>query len=53
MQNHWMFLELLNVVTRQCKCRFKKYINMNFFKQNIPVLCNMKSHECHLMKIKG
>ena len=29
------------------------YINMNFIEQNIHVLCNMKSYECHLMKIKG
>jgi hypothetical protein len=42
-------LELLNV-TRQCKLRFI-YINMNFIEQNIPVLCNMKSYECHLMVI--
>ena len=25
---------------------------MNFIKQNMHVLCNMKSYECHLMKIK-
>ena len=42
-------LELLNVM-RQCKLRFF-YINMNFIEQNIHVLCNMKSYECHLMKI--
>ena len=42
-------LELLDV-TRQCKLRFYD-INMNFIKQNIHVLCNMKSYECHLMKI--
>ena len=35
---------------RQCKLRFF-YINMNFIKQNIHILCNMKSYECHLMKI--
>ena len=44
-------LELLNV-TRQCKIRFLD-INMNFTKLNIHVLCNMKSFERHLMKIKG
>ena len=42
-------LELQNI-TRQCKLRCL-YINMNFIKQNIHVLCNMKSYECHLMKI--
>ena len=30
------------------------YINMNFIEQNIHILCNTKSYECHLMKnIKG
>ena len=42
-------LELLNI-TRQCKMRFLD-ININFIEQNIHVLCNMKSYECHLMKI--
>ena len=50
LQNHHV-LELLNV-TRQCKMRFF-YINMHFSEQNIHVLCNMKSYECHLMNIKG
>ena len=27
------------------------YINMNFNEQNMHVLCNMKSFECHLMNI--
>ena len=49
MQNHWMFLDLVNV-TRQCKLSFF-YIHFNFIKQNIPVLGNLKSYECHLMKI--
>jgi hypothetical protein len=44
-------LELLNI-TRQCKIRFLD-INMHYIEQNIHVLCNMKSYECHLMKIKG
>ena len=43
-------LELLNIM-RQCKLRLLD-INMNFTEQNIHVLCNMKSYECHLMKIK-
>ena len=38
LQYHQMFLELVNV-------------NMHFIEQNIYVLCNMKSYECHLMKI--
>jgi hypothetical protein len=42
-------LELLNI-THQCKLRFWG-INMNFIEQNIHVLCNMESYECHLMKI--
>ena len=49
MQNHLMFLELVNLIS-QCKLRLF-YINMNFIKQNMHVLCNMKSYECHLMKI--
>ena len=49
LQNHRMFLELLNI-TRQCILRFY-YININFIEHNIHVLCNMKSYECHLMKI--
>ena len=40
---------LLNI-TRQCKLRFMDR-NLNFIEQNIHVLCNMKSYECHLMKI--
>ena len=28
-------------------------INMHIIEQNIRVLCNMMSYECHLMKIKG
>ena len=42
-------LELLNI-PRQCKRRFLD-INIHFIEQNIHVLCNMKSYECHLMKI--
>ena len=42
-------LELLNVM-RQCKLRLLD-INMNFIEQNTHVLCNMKSYECHLMKV--
>ena len=42
-------LELLNI-KHQCKMRFLD-INMQFIEQNIHVLCNMKSYECHLMKI--
>ena len=42
-------LDLLNL-TRQCKIRFLD-INMNFTEQNIHVLCNTKSYECHLIKI--
>ena len=37
-------------VTRQCKLRFFD-INMHIIEQNIHVLCNMMSYECHLMKI--
>ena len=44
-------LELLNI-THQCKIRFLD-TNMHFIEPNIHVLCNMKSYECHLMKIKG
>ena len=33
-----------------CKLRILD-INMNFIEQNIHVLSNMKSYECHLMKI--
>ena len=43
-------LDVLLNITRQCKLRVLD-INMNFIKQNINVLCNMKSYECHLMKI--
>ena len=42
-------LELLNI-TLQSTMRFLD-INMYFIEQNIHVLCNMKSYECHLMKI--
>jgi hypothetical protein len=35
---------------RQCKQRFWD-INMHIIEQNIHVLCNMMSYECHLMKI--
>ena len=45
LQNHRMFLELLNI-THQCKLS-----KLNFIKQNIHVLCNMKSYECYLIKI--
>ena len=37
-------------VTRQCKLRFLD-INMHIIEQNIHILCNMMSYECHLMKI--
>ena len=37
-------------IRHQCKIRFLD-INMHFIEQNIHVLCNMKSYECHLMKI--
>jgi hypothetical protein len=49
MQNHWMFLKLVNL-NSMCKLQFF-YINMNFIKQNMHILCNMMSYECHLMKI--
>ena len=39
-----------NITTCQCKQRFLD-INMNCIEQKIHVLCNMKSYECHLMKI--
>jgi hypothetical protein len=40
-----MFLELVNGML-QYKLRFSD-INMIFIKQNMHVLCNMKSYECH------
>ena len=49
LQNQRMFSELLNI-TRQCILRFFDR-NMNFIEQNIHVLYNIKSYECHLMKI--
>ena len=39
-------------VRRQCKLRFLE-INMHIIEQNIHVLYNMMSYECHLKKIKG
>ena len=47
LQNPRMFWKQ-NITER--KLRFMD-INMNFIDQNIYVLCNIKSYECHLMKI--